>query len=262
MKNMLSCLRKFSKRLMPFGALATLSLFYLIPSTALAVSPSQKCGTNDVSCVIAFGDQLISNRQTALDTLNNKVVAFQQQQQISDNQATSIENDITTNKNGLSTLKTTLDAEKNAKAARQDIKDMYVQFRIFAVVLPRDARRLHLAVEMQLRDKLEDLKPQIANSIDQAPSSEQTDLNKLFSDYKNQLSLAEAQINIAQATWPALTPDNYNNTATNYRADLRALTTAEQATHKDLHNAGDDLHKIAQTLKNTGSGATATAAPN
>jgi hypothetical protein len=243
-----------------FAAISMLSIALLfVPATAFAATlQTDKCAKNDVQCVIAFGDQAIASRQSALTTLSGKVSNQLHEGNISSDQSAVLQADITTNQNDLATLKSRLDRETNASAARQDVEAIYTQFRIFAVVLPRDYRRLHVAIEVVLSGKLKKLGPQLQQAINSAPSNEQAALNALYSDYQHQLASAETQIDTAQALFPTLTPTNFNLNRSIYTSNLANLKTAEEAAHKALHKAANDVHQIAQMLR---SGSVATPPP-
>lgn len=239
---------QFPKRLLLTASMLLCFLsFALVPATALAAT--QACTVKDVQCIIQFGDQQIANRITALNKLSATVTDDHNKQLIDDAHANDLQTDVQTNINGLNTLKATLDAETDAKAARQDVEKVYTQFRIYAVVLPRDYRRLHLAIEITVDNKLQALKAPTEQQIDKAPANKKDQLNKLFADYKDQLSDAESNIDLAQKTWPLLTPDSYNNNRPTYTTNLKNLTTYVKTAHQDLHKAAADLHQIAQILK-------------
>ncbi|HXZ04214.1 MAG TPA: hypothetical protein VEH81_05230 [Ktedonobacteraceae bacterium] len=239
------------RRFAIFATLCLLALGILVPTTAFAaVNTNNKCATTDTQCIIAAGDQLIASRQTALTTLSGKVTARENQNQITSDQANVLQSDISTNQSGLAALKSRLDAETDPKAARLDVANIFFQFRIFAVVLPRDYRRLYFDVEVNVDSKLRNLAPSVQQAINKAPAGEQAQLNTLFNDYKNQLSTAESQFDVAQAAFPALTPANFNYNRSTYQATLRNLDTAERTIHNALKQAGSDLHQIAQIIKN------------
>jgi len=82
-----------------------------------------------------------------------------------------------------------------------------VQFRILAVVLPRDYRTLWLDVEMHVDGRLRGLDDKIQDAITKAPPDQRAQLNQLFADYRNQLTAAEAQMDAAQNEIPALDGD-------------------------------------------------------
>jgi hypothetical protein len=234
-----------------FAAIAMLGVALLaLPATTFAASlQPAKCAKKDVPCVIAFGDQAIVVRQTALTTLSGKVTAQLNKGTINSDQSAALQADITTNQNNLATLKSRLAGETNVQAARQDIENIYAQLRIFAVVVPRDYRRLHVDIESVLVLKLKNLEPQLQKSISGAPANEQANLKALYSDYQLQLVTAETEIDTASALFPTLTPANYNTDRTTYTLNLKTLKAAETTAHTSLHQAAKDLHQIALVLK-------------
>src|SRR5216110_1843531 len=219
----------------------------LMPATALAAAP--KCAVTDLKCVIQFGDQQIASRITALNKLSATITDDLNKKPIDDDHANALQADVKTNIDGLNALKATLDADTDGRTARQDVEKIYTQFRIYAVVLPRDYKRLHLAIEITVDNKLSAMKASTEKAIDNAPADKKDELNQLFTDYKNQLADAESNIDLAQKTWPLLTPASYNTDRPTYTTNLKNLTKYVQTAHTDLHKAAADLHKISQILK-------------
>ncbi|MGZ3643936.1 MAG: hypothetical protein ACXVCM_08795 [Ktedonobacteraceae bacterium] len=248
--NLLTRLQHIPRRFATFTILSILALGILVPSTAFAASNStHTCASTDTQCFITAGDQIITLRQTALTALSSKVTARENQHLITSDQSNVLQSDISTNQSGLAALKSKLDAETDPKAARQDVVNIFFQFRIFAVVLPRDYRRLYLDVAVNVDIKLRSLGPKVQEAISKAPAGEQAQLNTLFNDYKNQLSTAESQFDLAQVAFPALTPANFNYNRSTYQTTLSKLDTAEHTIHTALKQAGSDLHQIDQILK-------------
>lgn len=246
---LLTTLRRMPKRFLAIGLFSLLALS--IPATAFAASPgTTKCAASDTHCWITLGDQLIAARQTSLTNLSNKVTERLNDKLITSDQANALQSDISTNESGLAALGTKLNAETSAAAARQDVANIFLQFRIYAVVLPRDYRRLYLDVAVNVDAKLRGLSGELKQDIQNAPPGEQAQLNTLYNDYLAQLSTAEAQFDTAQADFPALTPANFNYNRSAYDASLNSLTTALKTIHAALKQAGQDVHQIAQILKN------------
>lgn len=241
-------------RLATLGALAALALGAVaLPATVLAAP--RIC---DVHCVISYGDARITERQAALTTLGNAIADRAKNNHITSDQANALQADVTTNQHGLAALKSKLDAETGASAACQDVKDIYEQFRIYAVVLPRDYRTLELDIEINVAHKLKDLESKLQNAVNGAPSSIKDQLTTLYNDYVTQVSNAEAQIDAAQGELPQLTPANFNTNQAGYKTALTNLRNDVHTASKDVHQAGKDLHEIAKLLKGAG-GATPTA---
>jgi hypothetical protein len=248
---LLATVRHLPGRFVAIGIFSILALGILVPTTAFAATiTSHACAPTDTQCFIAAGNQFIAQRQTALTTLSGKVTARQNDHLITSDQANVLQSDLSTNQSGLASLKSKLDAETNPQAARQDVANIFSQFRIFAVVLPRDYRRLYLDVAVNVDIKLRSLGPGVQQAINNAPAGEQAQLNTLFNDYKTQLSTAEAQFDLAQADFPTLTPANFNYNHSTFVTTLSNLDTAMHTIHTALKQAGSELHQIAQILKN------------
>ncbi len=241
------------RRLAPGGLLAcaVLALSLALPAVAQAAPVSaQKCARDDVKCVITVGDQLIANRLTDLTTLSNRVSQQLSAGHITADDASALQADVATNQSGLKSLQAKLDAETSAQAARDDVKNIFVEFRIYAVVLPRDYQQLHFDIERKLDARMEAARPTIEKAIASAPASKQAQLQALYSDFKNQLATAEAQFDTVQTTLPTLTPSNFNLNRTSYLTNLSKVRVAEKTAHNALHQAASDLHQMVQLLKN------------
>ncbi len=205
-------------------------------------TPTTKCTT--VACVQQFGDAKINERLAALDKLAGDA---QSHKALTDQQRQTILSDVQTNKDGLNALKSKLDAETDINAARTDVKNIYVQFRIFAVVIPRDRGEIVLFHEQNVIAKLTAGNQKITDAIQKAKDKgdDVTQLLALQSDYNAKLADATKQANAAQGLIASLTPANYpgtNDTLKTYRSDLKAA-------HDDIKDAAKDLHQITQMLK-------------
>jgi hypothetical protein len=231
-----------------FGATLALLLTAAVPAIALAAPQDTRCGT-DISCVKKFGDDAIAKRQTSLDAATAKINGFVSKGALTSAQAGPLLGQITTNKNGLASLKTKLDGETDITAARTDVKNIYLQFRIYAVFLPRTRHVVALDIMTNVDGKLTAAEPKIEDAISKAPASEQGQLNTLYSDFKAQLKEAEAQIDAAQGQLPVLTPNTYNTDRATYDKAFAALHADTRAAHDALVKARNDLHQIATILK-------------
>lgn len=242
-------LQRLTKRLITFGVMGLVAVGALIPAAVFA-TPAQpaKCAATDVKCVISAGDQLIANRLTSLDTLNTKVADDLNAKKITSDQASVLQSDVSTNKTGLNNLKTRLDAETVAKNARTDVGNIYLQFRIYAVVMPRDYRHLLLDIEINVKEQMADASPAIQAAINKAPAGQQARLKDLFNDYQQKVANAESQIDIANQDLPQMTPENFNQNHTSYETTRKSLDNATKNANSDLHQAAKDLHQIVAIL--------------
>jgi hypothetical protein len=254
-------LRSMPGRLVALGVLAAVAAAIAIPMTASAAPAGTTACKGDLTCIKTFGDNRIGDRLTALTNLGNRVSNDLNANRITSDEASSLQSDISTNKSGLNTLKTKLDAETTAAAALTDVKNIYVQFRVFAVVLPRDNHTLWLDIGGQVAQILRGKQSTISDAISKAPAGEQAQLNTLFTDYQNQLTEAESQMSAGNGILPSLTPDNFNNARTTYETNLTDLRNDTRTAARDLHTAAQDLHKIVAILKSNSTTSAATATP-
>ncbi|MEO7020834.1 MAG: hypothetical protein ABI234_11840 [Ktedonobacteraceae bacterium] len=242
-------LRSFSKRFATLGVMAVMAVGALVPATVFAAPASPtKCAAGDTACVIAVGDKLISERQTALTKLNTAISTDLTAKKINSDQASALQSNVTTNQTGLTNLKTKLDAETSAKAARADVANIFSQLRIFAVVLPRDYRHLQLNIEQNVKALMQSVAPGIQDAIAKAPAAKQAQLKELFKDYQQQVAAAESQVDIAQNDFPAMTPENFNLNRATYEQTRKAVVDSVKDARTDLHKAADDLKKMTNIL--------------
>jgi hypothetical protein len=241
-------LQRFAKLLAVPGVLSILLLGLLIPATAFAAPvTSPKCGTN-LQCVITFGDQAIASRQTALNTLTTKITTDLNDHKITSGQASPLQADVATNRSGLTSLKTTLDAEKTIVAARANVLSIYTQFRIYAVVLPRDYRTLEYNIEANVQAKMQAASPEIQAAIPSAPASKKVQLNALFSDYQTQVANAATEISPLPNDFTQMTPTSFNLTRPSYQATRLSVDKAEHTANLDLQKAAKDLRQMVKLL--------------
>ncbi|HET8843446.1 MAG TPA: hypothetical protein VFN35_18430 [Ktedonobacteraceae bacterium] len=231
------------------GALGILALGAFIPTTvSAATTQAPRCGADDLKCIISAGDLLINNRLNSLNSLKTKITDDQTARKLTDAQANELLSDVSTNVSGLQSLKTKLDAENVAKEARKDVANMYTQFRIYAVVLPRDHRHVLLDIEVNAHDKMVSAEPTIQNAITRAPADQQDKLNALFNDYKQNVAGAEVQFNTANQALPQMTPEDFNQHRVAYEATRKSLDNATKTARQDLSKAADDLKQIVKIL--------------
>jgi len=248
----ITLLHSSPRRLIALGMAASIALGGAGAATALAApahSALPTCARTDVKCVIAFGDQRIDERTAALTKLNDKASEQVAAGHITSSQASAIQADVTSNQSGLTALKSKLDAETDATAARQDVKDIYTQFRIFAVVLPRDYHEIVLDIMTNVQAKLVGIEPKLQQAIASAPADEQAQLNSLYSDFTAKLGAASTQITNANGMVSYFTPSNFDNNLATYRTNWLNFRSAVLAGRADLRQAASDLHQMAKILK-------------
>jgi hypothetical protein len=245
-------------------AVLALALATLIPATAFAKAQDATGCAGNVQCIIAVGDKLIANRQAALTTLSGKITDQLNKKHITSDQAADLQNAVTQGQTGMAQIKAKLDADTTAQAALADVKSIFYNYRIYAVVIPKTAHKMLFDIMSNVDAKLRSLQPKIEQAIDNAGSDDKAQLNTLYSDYKAQLAEAESQLDAAQGQFDTLTVANFNNARAVYETALSDLKSDEKTAHADLKKAASDLHQITQIIKNEKGGAAspqATATP-
>ena len=232
------------------GGLALVMAGTLVPLAGFANAPATTlCGASDTQCVITFGNTAIAARQTALSKLNGRVTEVNSDGRISSADNAALVGDIATNESGLTTLKGQLDSATDAKTARDDVKMIYSQFRIFAVVLPRDYHQLWLDMIIHTDTRLAGSETLTQDAINGAPASVQGQANTLFTDLKSQVSTAQAQTQAAQPIYAQLTPAAFDANATAYAQTFGIYKTDIHTAQTATKQAISDLHQIITLLK-------------
>lgn len=241
------------------GGLAMLMAGVLTPLSGFTSASTSACAATDIQCVITFGNARIAERQTALSKLNSRVSETYTDGRITSADNSALVGDISSNESGLTALKGQLDSASDAASARADVKLIYTQYRIFAVVLPRDYHELWLDMLAHADTRLANSESVIQDAINGAPAGVQAQANTLFADYKSQVSTAQAQTQAAQPMITQLTPASFNANPTAYKTTFDSFKTDIQTAHTATKQAISDLHQIVVLLKGAKS---ATATPS
>lgn len=252
------------RRLSLLGAAFGLLLVAVIPSITQAApraaSPSAapKVGATatpcPLSCVQAFGNKLIADRITSLNTASSKISTLQTKGALTASQANAflqpgnVRTSIPTNISDLQQLQTKLDAETSESDARADVKSIFLTYRIYAVFLPVIRHIVVLDVMTNVDAKMHAIQPKIEDAIAK-DDDHKAQLNDLYSDYKAQLQEAEAQMDAAQGQLDVLTPSNYNNDINAYKAAWQTFHGDIESAHDHLKKAKNDLHQIVMILR-------------
>ncbi len=218
-----------------FSAIVLAATIFGQGTTAYAASG---CGQN-LQCVITFGNTQIADRLTKLGALLTKLEA---DTKITPTQVQAIEHDINQNIDGLKQLQVKLDNETTVTAARADVKNIYEQYRIYAVVLPLAYHEVWMDHLINLNSKLVTTEPVLQTLIQNEAnkginvSQEQAEL----ADFTSKVTDMGNQLNSAEGLVPQITPAGFPGTTTllkNFRADL-------QQAHQDAVGAYADFKAI------------------
>lgn len=100
-----------------------------------------------------------------VDKLNKLLQRIQNDQKLSADEKTNLSTDIQGDINGLTTLKAKIDADTDLATARSDAKQIFTNFRVFAIVLPKT--RLLIAIDnlQAVATKISGFTPKIQDLI-------------------------------------------------------------------------------------------------
>lgn len=248
-------------RTLRMALLSVISAVALLVSLAAQASPANaatsaiidNCDPTKLSqlqFVQCVGNAEIARRVTVLNALTTKVNALIQKIQSSSTvdqtiiaDLQGIVSDANANLNGgttfgvqvagLTALKTQLDAETTVAAARTDVHNIYAQYRIYLLVLPRDYTQTWLFNLMWAYEIENNLVPVLQKLESNPPTTpQQTEIAKL------QALLADANTQIQAATplfgSATLTLTNFNEA--NADATLHQIRGFLAKAHKDVND--------------------------
>lgn len=186
------------------------------------------------SDIISKADAAITERITALNSLNTRVQGFKNQSQAEKDSITNVAN---TNITGLTALKAKIDGETDVPTLRTDYSSIFGSFRIYALIIPRGwimaaadrvttVNGLMTTLSSSLQSRI--TAAQSAGKDVSAMQSALSDLNA-----KNADALTQAQN--AQSGVSPLNPDQGDKTV------LASNTAAIKAAQADIKTAQQDF---------------------
>jgi len=192
-------------------------------ATTVTASPS-KDGALLLQAIKSFGNCEINRRFATLTDLSNRVSASKV---LTSGDASALKTIIDNTTAGLTSLKTQLDGETTIAAARQDVVNIAVQYRVYLLVVPQ----VHLTNAsdgvLAAQTKFADINTALSNAIAAAKAAGK-DTTTAQQDLDAMNASVTAAVNLAQplpAALLALTPAQYNagpgaTTVKNARAAL------------------------------------------
>lgn len=230
-------------------ALATMFAAGLIAPTVASAAPA---GCNDnIQCITQFGQARVSERLTALNTLNGKLTTLSNHGLLPGSDLQTLQGNIQTNESGLNSLAatfTTSDCNATAAAEKACVVKVYTQFRIFAVAIPVDyatATVDGISSECQKLTNL-NLDPMMTAAINASPANIQSQLKQFQATYDQSLAACATDANNATAQLSYFTPANFDNNKSTYQTNWTQFIATEHTAHKDLHSAVDAFHQFVQ----------------
>ena len=149
--------------------------------------------TNELQNIISRSNTLITNRLTSLSTLSTRI---QGDKRLSTSEKSSLTSDIQTDTNGLTALKTKIDADTDATTARTDEKQIITNFYVYAAFEPKLRYLIILNNLQTTTSNIQALVPQLQNLINtfKSQGKDVTQLQSLLDDISSQLQTVNTTI--------------------------------------------------------------------
>lgn len=171
--------------------------------------------------IIKGADMMITNRTRTLNNLNSRI---ESDERLTQDQKSSLSQDIQTAISGLNTLKVTIDADTDPAQARADTKKIVTDFRVYEILEPKLRLLVTLNNLQATVSNLQTLIPQIQSIISTLNSQgkDTSALTTLLTDISNQLVTINTTItnDIAILNSVSVTSANFKDTFSQVRTDI------------------------------------------
>jgi len=237
--------------------LASMSLLLVVPAYALAGAASSTKEADraaekaavQLPLVIQKGDADIAARITSLNDLNTRTLSIKN---ISDTERQTLTTVVQQNIDGLTALKSKIDADTDLPTAQDDTKSIFTTFRIYALVIPQGWILASTDRVTTITDLMTNIASQVQSRIatEQGNGKDVTALTAALTDMNAKIADAKTQSTAAQSGVSVLVPDGGDKTvaAANHTALITARTAIKTAT-TDLQAARKDITTLIQGLK-------------
>lgn len=201
-----------------------------------------------LSKVITLGNKQITNRLASLAKLKTAIT----KSKLTADQQTTLTSMIDTNVNGLTQLKTKLDAETDINLAKADVTSIYADYRIYAVLTPQINSLRQLDMNTNTLAKLQNTTfVKYQTKIDSLKAKGQTalvakmeaGLAKAKTDATTADGLISSTTTLAQNLKPADYPTKSKTTLTQIRTNLKQIHSDFQMIRTDLAVKGKIAEK-------------------
>jgi hypothetical protein len=238
------------KIIITVGSLATMIVVSPLAAFAQTVTtspvPSGKAANQAarLANLHTLADNAINARLTSLNDVATRINGLVK---LSSDQKTQFSGEITTDINGLTSLKTKVDADTDLATLRTDYRSIFTTYRIYAEFLPW----VHLLVASDTMDvtadKLSDLATKLQSRIQAAGNP--SNMTTLLSDMQAKIADARTQYSNVQSQITSLTPQSYDNDPSGTTATIKNARSEIQTGASDLRAAFADAKQIIQLLK-------------
>lgn len=198
-------------------------------------TPTPTTDKDRLTNIISKGDAEITRRLTKLSTLSEKINATTK---LNASDKTVLGNEVSSTITGLTNLKVKLDAETTSAGAITDAKDIYTEYRVYALVVPK-VNLIQVADDQQVAEtNLTTLADKLTTKLndDQKAGKDVASLQSKLTDMRIQLQTSTNISGTVQKAVLALEPTDYNSDhtiLTGYNTSLKTAHTANQAALAD-----------------------------
>jgi hypothetical protein len=218
------------------AAIALLAAAFPVASALSVSSPTPSAGQNALAALKAKGateiDRRLQNLAGALDKLSNSTT-------LTAADKAALTKQLNDEVSGLTALKTKLAAETTVAGARADVQSIVLDYRVYALMLPKTRMMASADRFAVVETKLTKLHDELA-----AKATSSADKSKL-ADMSSQIANASAQTTKLETELLALQPTDYNAN----HAVLVTYRAAEKTAHDALVAARDDAKTVIDDLK-------------
>lgn len=214
--------------------------------TARANASSRSAGDQaKLQLVINRGNNEIGRRLSTLQKLSGKINSAAK---FSSADKATLSNQVSDEIDGLTALKTKLDADTVVANARTDAQAVITEYRVYALVVPKVGLVKAADDQQTAESRLSALAPKLESRINQAKSAGKnvTSLESGLADLKAQLATAQPLSSDVETSVVNLQPSDFNSDHTilsGYRDKLKTAQTSIRA-------AVSDANSIVNALKN------------
>jgi len=218
------------------------------PTSSISSSTSSSVTANQqqrLQNIISKGNEEIDRRLTTLGTLTSKINAATK---LTADDKAALSNEVSTTIQGLTGLKVQLDADTTLSAAHIDAKNIYTEYRVYALVAPK-VSLIKVADDQQaIQANLTTLAQKLQSRITTEETSGKSiaTLQNELNDMKSEIAAAHSISSSMEANVVNLQPSDYNSN----HALLMGDSTQLQNAHSDDKTAYSDAKSIISTLKN------------
>ncbi len=226
---------------------ATLPVFALAETNVTATANTSikvDASARKLQNIIQHSDTAINARIEALNKLSLRIQAMKN---VSAGVKASLASEVQTNTQGLSALKTKIDADTDANVAATDQKSIYGDFRIYALIIPKGYLLASADRVKVVSGLLTDLQSKLQA---RATTSSSAELTSLLADMTSKIADAKVEAGLAESGIVNLSPDKGDKAVA--ESNHSALVTARahvKTASTDLKAAREDARKIMKKLK-------------